>query len=171
MPCQKLVLDFGSWIFRIWVGIGTYDCFFLYVSFPLSFFFSHSDVVLRDGSETKSGSSKAFGLKFPFPRCKSESANSKGSKGSPTLSDRTGRILWFCFVCDCNCYLLLGGGGVGCAMGRTVHRTRLKWTDCTGLDWTGSNWSGRSAPPWLTCSSSILGSDLDLVLDVDLDGR
>lgn len=82
------------------------------------------------------------------------------------LSNRTGWILWFCFVCVCNCYLLLGGGRVGCVVEDCpLNRFEVDWI---GLDWIRSD---RTAPSWPTNSLSILGSDLDLDLDGDLDGR
>lgn len=64
----------------------------------------------------------------------------------------------------------LGVGVLGAQWEELFHRTGLKWT---GLGWAGLDWTGseRTASPWLACSPSTLGFDLDSVLDSDLDGR
>jgi hypothetical protein len=166
-----LDLDFG---FSDWDWDGTYD-YVVFFSFLFSFpFFSLFGTLMifffwRDGSGTKSGSSEAFGLMlYPSPLAAKAKAQKARARGSPTCLIGLGGILWFYFVCDCNCYLLLGGGSVGCAVGEEVFRRLcLKWT---GLDWTELERTGLQTPSWLPCYPSILGSDLDLVLDGDLDG-
>jgi hypothetical protein len=145
-----------------------FSFFFILFFFSFLFTFWHSDLFLRDGSG-KSGSSEAFGLILSLsPRGKSESAKSESS-GLADLSDRTGRILWFYFVCDCNCYLLLGGGSVGCAMGEEM------FVDCvwSGLDWNELERTRPDCIRYLGCPVPCLSLDQILIwiwMDMELDG-
>lgn len=151
-----------SWIwildldFRIWTGLGKFDFFFL---FP---FFSLFGDILRDGSETKSGTNKAFGLTLCLHRGKSESEEKARARGSPTCLIGLGGFSGFILF---GIAIAIFAWGRECRVrGRGELSVKRVWS---GVGWTGSD---RTAS-WLTSSSSVLGSALDSILDGDLDGR